>query len=530
MAVETIPRQPAPPPAPSDPKPIEPAQPNQDEFPSILKGRRVLLATESLGPVNGVSRTTLSLIEYLRRNGVQLAVVAPHSKESRLRPSGNGLSELRLPGYPLPYNPDLTVVYPFQLDDVYKRTFSPDVVYLASPASTGFQMLLQIRQLQEPPVVLLNFQTDLSAYSEILFPGPVARFSVWLLAVVQGFLFSHRTVHTIFYPSSGIRRYLEKAGAPSSRMVQLGRGVDTTLFDPSRRDHAYREELAPNGEIILVCVCRLAPEKGFEFLAQVAIKLLEEAFPFKLLVVGGNLNPAVEDEVRQLFDPVKDNVVFTGFLTGVNLARAYASGDVFLHCSITETFGLVVLEAMASGLPVIARDQGGPSDIVQDQQTGYLVPPHDLDLFASLVKRLSVNAVLRSDMAAAARKFTCETTWEKINRRVAWQIAEGLEKHLQNVQAKKKRRPIRNWLVARYYGFKAGIISPMVVRFRLHLAIMLVYLVWMMAAVVLILYGNKVFSRGWHLLSNLPLVLQEFHYRTFKQGLRDAVQRMVANQ
>ncbi len=499
---------------------------SQDGFPAVLKGKRLLLVTESLGPVNGVSRTTLSLIEFLRRNWVQLAIVAPHSKETRLRPKADTISELRLPGYPLPYNPDLTVVYPFQLEDVYKRTFKPDIVYLASPASTGFQFLLQIRQLQEPPVVLLNFQTDLSAYSEILFPGPVARFSVWLLGVVQGFLFSHRSVHTIFYPSSGIRRYLLKAGAPSSRLVQLGRGVDTTLFNPSQRDEAYRKELAPNGELILVCVCRLAPEKGFDFLAQVAAELVQQGFPFKLLIVGGNLNPAVEEDVRRLFDPLKDHVVFTGLLTGASLARAYASSDLFLHCSVTETFGLVVLEAMASGVPVVARDEGGPSDVVKHAETGYLVPPHDLDTFVDFVKRFS-NKHLSSTMAANARQFACETTWEKINKRVAWQLADGWQEHL---RLRQKKRPIRNWLANRYYGFKSAIVVPWVVRFRLHFAIVLVYIVWMMAAVVLLLYGNKIIPRSWRLVRNIPLIFQEGHYRSFKQGFREALKQLSTPQ
>ncbi|OAP64602.1 hypothetical protein AYL99_00574 [Fonsecaea erecta] len=499
------------------------ASDNRDVFPSYLKGKRVLLATESLGPVNGVSRTTLMLIEYLRKNGVQLAIVAPHSRQSRLKlTAGANLTEFRLPGYELPYNPDLTVVYPFQLDDVYSHTFKPDIVYLASPASTGFQMLFQIRQLQDPPVVLLNFQTDLSAYSEILFPGPVARFSVWLLGVVQGFLFNHRTVHTIFYPSSGVRRYLEKAGAPSNKMVRLGRGVDTTLFNPSRRDEAYRKELAPNGEVILVCVCRLAPEKGFEFLAQIAMRLAQEGFPFKLLIVGGNMSAEVEDQIHHLFDSVAEHVMFTGFRTGVDLARAYATGDIFLHCSITETFGLVVLEAMASGLPVIARDEGGPSDIVQDQGTGYLVPPHDLEQYISLVKRLSADKNLRTNMAVAARRYTCDVTWEKINRRVAWHMTDGLQQHLR----RKHRRPIRNFIVARYHEFRDGVVVPVVVRVRLYMAAIIVYLIWMMTAIVLLLYGHRVFSRAAQLLRNPPLVLQRIQYRALKQGIQETLKSL----
>ncbi|KAI9932306.1 hypothetical protein ASPWEDRAFT_475232 [Aspergillus wentii DTO 134E9] len=473
----------------------------RDQFPSVLKGRRVLLATESLGPVNGVSRTTLSLVEYLRRNGVELVIVAPQfeglrqGKQQKANPQ-----ELRLPGYPLPYNPDLTVVYPFHLDDVYKRTFQPDIVYLASPASLGFQMLMQIRQLTRPPVVLLNFQTDLSSYSEIILPAPLDQCAIWLLGAVQGFLFSHPAVHTIFYPCSGIRGYLEKAGAPLDRLVKLGRGVDTALFHPARRDEAYRRMIAPNGEIILICVCRIAPEKGFEFLARVAARLVEEKVPFKLLIVGGNRNPGVERQVHRLFDGVKDHVVFTGFLTGAPLARAYASGDLFLHCSITETFGLVVLEAMASGVPVIARDQGGPSDIVRDQQTGYLVPPNDLELFVNLVQRVSLDPRLQSTLATAARQYADDTTWEKINRRVAWQIADAYEERAQSQTSQDESS-------LPYQAVKG--ILPVVEKVRLLFALAFVYFMWTISVVPLIVHGNRVVPRGLEMINNLLSFIQQ---------------------
>ncbi|OJJ45828.1 hypothetical protein ASPZODRAFT_133689 [Penicilliopsis zonata CBS 506.65] len=463
---------------------------SRDVFPPQLKGKRVLLATESFGPVNGVSRTTLSLVEYLRENGVELAVVAPKyegsqaSLQAQTRKQNYQSNELRLSGYPLPYNPDLTVVYPFRLDEVYRQTFQPDIVYLASPASVGFQLLLQIRQLLRPPVVLLNFQTDLAAYSEILLPRPLALGAVWLLASVQGWLFRHKAVHTVFYPSSGIFSYLEQAGAPVDRLVKLGRGVDTQLFHPSRRDEAYRRQIAPNGEIILVCVCRIAPEKGFEFLAQVAARLVQVSLPFKMLIVGGNRNPAVEAQVRRLFDSVRDHVVFTGFQMGMDLARAYACGDLFLHCSITETFGLVVLEAMASGLPVIARDQGGPSDIVQDQRTGYLVPPSDLDTFVELVQRVSCDENLRTNLAAAARQYADETTWEKINRRVAWRIADAFDEH---TRRQTTRRPILD-IVGKGYR--------LIERLRLRVAVLFIWFMWMISVVPLIVHGSKIVPRA----------------------------------
>ncbi|KOS43511.1 hypothetical protein ACN38_g5575 [Penicillium nordicum] len=450
------------------------------DFPSTLRGKKILLATESWGPVNGVSRTTRSLVEYLRDNGVDLILVAPTFKGQS---SEQKIWEHRLPGCVLPYNPDLTVVYPFHLDNLFNHSFQPDIIYLASPASLGFQMLLQIRQLRCPPPVLLNFQTDLSAYAEIMLPAPLDRFGVWLLATVQGFLFRTRAIHTIFYPCSGIRTYLEHACVPVDRLVQLGRGVDTILFSPTQRDESYRRHIAPHGEIILICVCRIAPEKGFEFLAQVTQRLAADKLPFKLLIVGGNGNRTVEDKVQRLFDGVRNHVVFTGVLTGSALSRAYASADIFLHCSITETFGLVVLEAMASSVPVIARDQGGPSDIIRHGQTGYLVPPRDLECFVRLVKEVSLDPIRRAKLAAAARQYADDTTWEKINCRAAWQMAEALPCTDQESQG--ARQVIRPWTIGRVFE-----------QLRLMLAVGIVCFMWLISVVPLIVHGNCFLPRA----------------------------------
>jgi glycosyltransferase involved in cell wall biosynthesis len=476
-------------------------------FPEDLKGKRVLLATESFGPVNGVSRTTLSLVEYLRQHGVDVAVVAPRYGEKRkMRASRFARVNIRLSGQPLPYNPDLTVVHPFRYDRVCTRTFKPDLVYLASPASVGFQFLLQIRQLQEPPVVFCNFQTDLSAYSQIIFPAGMDRFAVWLLGLVQGFLFNHRSVHTIFYPSLPIRDYLTKVGAPPNKLMKLGRGVDTSAFNPSNRDDLYRKSLAPGGEIILICVCRLAPEKGFDFLAKVAEALQQRSLPFRLLIVGGNRNPSVEKDVRRSFQAVQNHVTFTGFLTGDALARAYAAGDLFLHCSVTETFGLVVLEAMASGMPVIARDQGGPSEIVQEGETGYLVAPNDLDLFVTRTINLAQNKESRLRMSEAALRQANDTTWEKINQRVAWKLAEGIDWHKEQATIRGDGRPIKNWLWKRYLDLKIAFLLPLTQLLRLHAAVGIVCFFWIIAVLPLILHGNSVFPGQWspvHILRDL---------------------------
>lgn len=333
----------------------------------------------------------------------------------------------------------------------------------------GFQFLIQLGQLDNPPPTLLNFQTDLSGYSSILFAPPLDRYAVFLLQIVQGYLFRLMAVKTIFYPSAYVRKYMVDAGAPADKMVQLGRGVDTELFHTDRRDPAYRKELAPNGEIIFCCISRLAPEKGFDFLAKVAQKLKESGLKFKLLIVGGNTNPVVESEVRHYFEGLHDEVVFTGFLRGTALARAYASADVFLHCSITETFGLVVLESMASGVPVIARDEGGPSETVKHGRSGYLVAPHDLDAFVKYARQLATDAILRYEMAGHARQQAVETTWNKINHTVAMNMAANLRYAIPHSHFS-------------CYGSWVGLI-------RVYLAVGVVWVFWIIAVLPLLACG-----------------------------------------
>ncbi|TFB02657.1 GDP-mannose-dependent alpha-mannosyltransferase [Trichoderma ghanense] len=413
------------------------------EFPAALKGKRILLCTESFGPVNGVSRTTLMLVNHLRDHGVQVAVVAPHNHTNHNTfspPPSPSLSpadkqpEVRVTGYPLPFNPELSIVYPVRNSTLYSRTFGsealPDLIYLASPASLGFQVMLQLRQQpkeKQIPVVC-NFQTDLAGYCSILFPAPLSYAAVFAFDAVQSYLFRHSSIKTIFYPSRFVRRYLEGQRVQPSKLEILTRGVNTTMFNPSRRSEALRREIAPNGEIIFVTVSRIAGEKGFEFLAKAAKELDARGLPFKMLIVGGNRNPDVEKEVQELFNPLraKGTVTFAGFKVGEDLATYYASGDVFLHCSVTETFGLVVLESMASGVPVVARDEGGPSDIVADGKTGYLVAPDDLDGFVARAVQLAEDHQLRFKMAKEARLAACEATWEKINNKVAWRMADTI--------------------------------------------------------------------------------------------------------
>ncbi|KAI0007658.1 glycosyl transferase group 1 [Xylariaceae sp. FL0662B] len=458
-----------------------------NEFPPGLRGRRILLCSESFGPVNGVSRTTLMLVNHLRTHGALVSVVAPynHTKMNTFSAVESDSAhqsyhpEVRLKGYPLPFNPELSVVYPVRLSELYRRTFgaAPDLIYLASPASLGFQVMLQLRlQARGPQVpIICNFQTDLAGYCSILFPWPLGDLASWVFAKVQGYLFRHPSVKAVFYPSSFVRKYLNGvAGVPDSKMEVLRRGVNSDGFNPAKKSEALRKEWAPNGELILFTCSRLAGEKGFGFLAQAALELDKRGLDFKLVIVGGNRNSVVEREVIEMFEPLREEgkVIFTGFKVGEVLLTHYASADIFLHCSITETFGLVVLEAMASGVPVIARDEGGPSDIVEHGRTGYLVPPNDLEAFVQKVLQLSHDLKLREQFSEASRAAACEATWDKINNKVAWKMFDAIEQP-KPAKTSATPPPIIGWLLlsAAVRRFLASRITDMTTAFGLFVII-----------------------------------------------------------
>lgn len=467
---------------------IEPAQDMGDEeFPDALRGKRIVVFSESLGPINGVSRTTTQIIRYLQANGMDLKLVAPHYVGESTRPAQPIGPVRRLGGMSLPYSPELSVAYPFRFDRVCGK-FKPDLVYLASPASVGFQAMIQIRCLANPPPVVGNFQTDLSAYSDILLPSPMDSYAGGMLKLVEGYLYSHQSVRAIFYPSTPVADYLVEAGVEKEKMVHLGRGVDTDLFSPAFRDEQYRNEIAPNGEIIFLCVGRLAPEKGFGYLAKIAQQLAQSKLPFKMIITGGNRNHAVEEEVRGFFAPIHDRVVFTGFLEGAALARVYASADIFLHCSVTETFGLVVLEAMACGLPVVARDAGGPSEIVRDGSSGYLVEPEDEKTFVSKVVGLSTNAEERTRMSKASRSIAEKTTWNRINNRVAWQLLQTLQDNEANSYVADYNRRSVAWARA--------LMGALFVEMKITMAMIVINFFWLVAVFPLMIHGNLAFPRN----------------------------------
>lgn len=270
------------------------------------------------------------------------------------------------------------------------RGFDPDVVHLASPALLGWGGVHAARYLGVPSVAV--FQTDVAGFAESYGVGVLSRASwAWTRRL-------HSKADRTLAPSTSAMENLEAHRIP--RVFKWGRGVDITGFAPSARDEQLRASWSAEDKPVVGFVGRLAPEKHVERLAALAGR-----DDLQLVVVGDGVD-------RAKLESVLPSAVFTGELHGAELAAAYASMDVFVHPGEHETFCQAVQEAMASGLPVIAPDAGGPRDLVAPYRTGLLLP---VDEFESALPASVEHLIAeRSRYSVAARRSVLTRTWPAV--------------------------------------------------------------------------------------------------------------------
>jgi phosphatidylinositol alpha 1,6-mannosyltransferase len=353
---------------------------------------RVAIVTESFLPqVNGVTNSVLRVVEHLERRGHDAMVVAPGPGPDRYRHA----EVRRVRAVDLPVISSLPIGMPSPRVHAALSEFAPDVVHLASPFVLGASGLRSARRLGVPTVAV--YQTDVAGFAAAygLRHGARAAWR-WIRKL-------HSNADRTLAPSHASVRALTDHGVP--RVYRWPRGVDTALFAPHRVDPGLRARLAPDGELLVGYVGRLAPEKHVHRLAAL------NGMPGVRVVVVGD---GPEEETLRERMP---DAAFLGFRTGVELATAYASLDVFVHPGPFETFCQAAQEAMASGLPVLAPNAGGPRDLIEHGRTGYLLEPYDDDRFAvelwSYVARLRHNA-LRGRVGTAARESVLGRTWPAV--------------------------------------------------------------------------------------------------------------------
>ncbi|MGC9380335.1 glycosyltransferase family 4 protein [Streptomyces sp. MH13] len=365
---------------------------------------RVVIVTESFPPdVNGVAHCALQTARHLVDRGHDCVVVAPATAPGGEPDTSAPCPLVRVPSLPLPGYPQVRVALPSRRVAAAIAEHRADLVHLASPFVLGVRGMAAATRLGVPAVAV--YQTDLAGYARTYMGTGEA--AAW-----RRIRSVHAAADLTLAPSSAALGDLRAHGVP--RAALWPRGVDTARFRPGRRDESLRRELAPDGELIVGYVGRLAPEKQVELLSGVC-----GLDGVRVVVVG-------DGPSRTGLERALPGAAFLGRRTGDELARVFASLDVFAHTGPFETFCQTVQEAMASGVPVVAPAAGGPLDLVTHGHTGVLVPPGDAAAVRDAVWSLAADPALRAAYGAAGRAAVEGRTWAAVGDRLIGHYSDVL--------------------------------------------------------------------------------------------------------
>lgn len=383
--------------------------------------RRIVFFTEVFLPkVDGIVNTLCHLLKYLDQRGWSSLLIAPQGSPGQYA----GTQIVPVPAASLPFYPELRIAGPWwNLDDTLDR-FRPDLVHVVNPISLGLSGLRYAKYRDLPLVA--SYHTDLAGFA-----------TRWGFGFLSGaFWTGMRAIHNQadlnLCPSFATRDELAAHGF--SNLKLWSRGVNTHQFHPKMADPEWRRRLS-EGEVdrpLLVYAGRLSKEKRIDWIEHV----LKEYPQSRLAVIGDGPQRAFLEAKFKGYP-----VVFTGYLHGEELASAYASSDIFVFPAANETFGNVILEAMASGLPVVAPASGGPLDFVRHGQTGFLFAPGDIGSFVRSTGELVLDRGLRERMGTAGRTASENREWAG--------VLEALEQEYENlVELKPAKRFVVNGRLA----------------------------------------------------------------------------------
>lgn len=370
------------------------------EAPVTNRRLRLAIVTETYPPeVNGVAQTIAKVVEGLREQGHEITLVRPSQGKSDVKSPDANVCEVFVTGVPIPKYGQLKMGLPAmnRLTRLW-RTQRPDVVHIVTEGPLGLSALAAARRLGLP--VASEFRTNFHTYC--------AHYGVgWLARPIMGYLrwFHNRTGCTMV-PTRGLADELAAKGFTNLRVV--ARGVDTRQFDPAKRSDALRQSWgAAPGSLVVLYVGRLAEEKNLPVLLQ-AFERIRQVRPDSKLVLVGN-GPAREELQRRC-----PQAVFAGIRKGEELARHYASGDLFLFPSLTETFGNVTPEAMASGLAVVAFNHAAAGQLIRTGDNGVLAQPGESGQFCDLAERLAQQPGEVARLRQQARQTALRLGWPSI--------------------------------------------------------------------------------------------------------------------
>jgi glycosyltransferase involved in cell wall biosynthesis len=358
-----------------------------------------LVTSNYLNTADGAASTLHRIVDALRERDVRVAVIAPDAEEPQMEPAP---VMLHPPSMPLPLQ---DYRFPVRLGTHVRsrlRDFDPQLFHVASPDPASLLAMRYARQRGLP--LISTFHTNFPAYLE--YWGRFASmFSPLAWKALERF---YAPCDRVFVPTESMGRELARRGVLEDWSI-LARGVDRSSFGPRFRSQQWRRkhDIGEDELVVLFCA-RLVWEKGLRTLAT-ALEQLDASGPAHRVVIVGD-----GEQSDWLVDNLPYPSIVTGFLNGEELATAFASADVFLYPSTTDTFGQVTLQAMASGLPVIGARAPGTSSLVEDGSSGLLVTPDDPDAFARATAQLLQNDILRHRLSNGARRRALQYSWSSI--------------------------------------------------------------------------------------------------------------------
>jgi glycosyltransferase involved in cell wall biosynthesis/predicted metal-dependent phosphoesterase TrpH len=362
--------------------------------------QRVAILADGIGSTHGVSRT----IQEIRQRGVPGFEIEVLGTDPEVDRRLAAVTEFEVPFYPgLKIGvPSLPGVVQALADGCF------DAVHVCSPGPAGIAGALVARALGLP--LLGSYHTELAAYAGMR--SGELRMAEAMAGAVALF---YNACDLVLSPSGASDQALAAIGTPPERVLRWDRGVDTARFDP-----ALRTRPREDGRIDVLYSGRITREKGVELLADSFLKARSHDPRLHLVIAGGG------PERERLADRLGGEARFLGWLDGEDLARAYADADVFLFPSATDTFGQVILEAQASGLPVVAVAEGGPLSLIDDDVDG-LLRAADPDALASAVLALAASPLKREALGLAALRAARRRTWERTLELLAAGYRQALE-------------------------------------------------------------------------------------------------------
>ena len=319
-----------------------------------------------------------------------------------------------------------------------------DLIHVSSPGMFLFPAIVASQIYQIP--LVMSYHTHLPVYARSYFIYPFNRLLEYLAwyALLIVHWFADLTLVTSPQIADEFREHYDRASLPPIPLRVWKKGVDTKKFHPKNRELQMRIRMAAGGnpdDLLLVYIGRLGKEKRLKDLRGVLKEMGRRRIHTRLCIVGSGPE---EDELKRYFEGTP--TVFTGRLDGIELSKAFASGDVFCMPSDSETLGFVVLESMASGVPSVAVNVGGPVDLIDDGSTGYLVPPGDAVAFADRLEELRNNPELRGKMSVAGRKETERWSWYASMNDIREQ---AYPECIENFRSERTSQRLYRWLMGR---------------------------------------------------------------------------------